>query len=379
MNEILSKCVQVSSDPYTFLDQWKKQNKKKIICCYPMYIPEEIIHAAGMLPVIAWRGNEPVTLGHSHIPPYNCGLTRSFIDDLVREKLGFFDGIVIHRLCLQAQGLPFIIEQNIRMPYLEFLSLPALFEGPAVRDFLIQELERFKAGLEKYGGQKITDSALKNSIRIYNRNRQLLNKLYEIRRQKPGIITAREMMAVIQTSMLMPKEDNNQLLEGLIAYLEKKEYKSDLSKLRVILTGSLCQTPHLGILDLIEEQGMEVVDDDLYVGSRYFANEVKEDGNPIESLADRYMSHTPPCPTKADHEHNWATYVIEMAERNKAQGVISLLVRYCPPHLCYYPDIKTLFEERGIPELMIEVEHEIVSLEQVKTRVQSFKEILGGI
>lgn len=159
MAEQLNKFKQIMKDPYSYLTEWKKQNKKKVICCYPMYVPEEIIHAAGMLPVVAWRSNEPVTLGHSHVPPYNCGLTRSFIDDLVKDKLTFLDGIVIHRLCLQAQGLPFIVEKNVRLPYLEYLSLPALYPGAAIKDFLLKELERFKTSLEEYAGQAITTEA----------------------------------------------------------------------------------------------------------------------------------------------------------------------------------------------------------------------------
>ncbi|HAY22847.1 MAG TPA: hypothetical protein DCY27_11940 [Desulfobacterales bacterium] len=378
MAEQLNKCIQITRDPYSYLAEWKKQNNKKVICCYPMHVPEEIVHAAGMLPVVAWRSNEPVTLGHSHIPPYNCGLTRSFIDDLVKDKLNFFDGVVIYRMCLQAQGLPFIIGQNVSLPYLEYLSLPAIYPGLPTRDFLIKELERFKNSLEEFSGRKITAEALNQSIALYNKNRQLLSKIYEIRRQRPGAIKARELMAIVQASMLMPKEENNKLLEQLISELEKREPSSQ-PKIRVVVYGGLCQTPHLDILDLIEELGMEVVDDDLYVGSRYFANDVQITEKPVEALAERYLAHTPPCPTKGDYATDWTDYIIEMANKNQAQGIISLLIKYCPPHLCYYPDIKNKLADRGIPEVLIEVEHEVISLGQARTRLQSFAEIIGGV
>ena len=376
----LNTCVEISGDPYTYLKKWKEQNQKKIIGCFAMHIPEELVHAAGMLPVVTWRSNEAVTLGHAHVAPYNCGLTRSFVDDIVKDKLDFFDGIVIHRMCLQAQGLPFILQQNIKLPYLEYLSLPALYGGKSVHDFLLKEFVRFKSSLEEYAGKQITAEDLNRSIEIYNQNRQLLSKIFEIRRQNPGMIKAREMVAIVQTSMLTPKEENNTLLEDVIAELDNRQADADATQgIKVITYGCLCQTPHLELLDLIEDLGMVIVDDDVFVGSRYFANPVTIDDNPIEALAERYKMRTPPCPTKADHEIDWTDYLIEMAERNQAKAIISLMIKYCPPHLCYYPDIKNKLADRGIPEILIEVEHEVVSLEQVKTRLQSFVEILGGI
>jgi benzoyl-CoA reductase/2-hydroxyglutaryl-CoA dehydratase subunit BcrC/BadD/HgdB len=133
------------------------------------------------------------------------------------------------------------------------------------------------------------------------------------------------------------------------------------------------------ILDLIEELGMVIVDDDVFIGSKYFANPVEINDNPVAALADRYLKRTPPCPTKGDYEIDWTEYLIEIAQKNDAKGIISLMIRYCPPHMCYYPDIKNKLADRGMPEILIEVEHEVISLEQTRTRLQTFVEIIGGV
>jgi len=376
----LKKCSEISDNPYGYLKDWKQQSNKKIIGCFAMHIPEEMVHAAGMLPVITWRSDEPVTLGHSHAAPYNCGLTRSFVDDVVKDKLDFIDGLVVNRMCLQAQGLPFIFEQNAKLPYLEYLSLPALYGGAPIRDFLMVEYRRFKAGLEKVADRPITDSDINQSIEIYNKNRKLLSDIYEIRRQKPGAVKASEMLSLVHSSMLMPKEENNKLLEDVIAELEEREPDPSAEQgLRVVTYGCLCQTPQPEILDVMEELGMVIVDDDIFVGSRYFANPVQEGIDPYSALGERYLAKTPACPTKGDHTTDWTDTIIEMVERTRAKGVVTLLVKYCPPHMCYYPDIKNKLADKGIPEIMIEVEHEIISLGQIKTRLQSFVEITGGV
>ncbi len=376
----IEKCMETSEDPYSYLKRWKEEHGKKIIACFAMHIPEELVHASGMLPVIAWRSNEPVSLGHAHVAPYNCGLTRSFVDDMVKDKLAFLDGVVVHRMCLQSQGLPFILEQNAKLPYLEYLSMPPLYKGAPYHDFLVQEMERFKKGLEAYSGREITFEDINRSIEVYNKNRQLLHEIYEIRRRKPGAIKASEIAGIVQSSMLMPKEENNMLLEDVIEELQQRNMSENVNKkLPIVTYGCLCQRPQFELLDLIEDLGMVVVDDDVFVGSRYFANQVEISDNPIEALAARYMKRTPPCPTKGDIETDWTDYIIEMVQENDARGVISLMVKYCPPHMCYYPDIKNKLDDRQIPEILIEVEHEIVSYGQIRTRLQTFKEIIGGM
>jgi len=96
MEKVLTEIAEVTADPYGYVAGLKERKKKKVIGCFPMHIPEEIIHAADIIPVVIWRGNEPVTWGHAHVPPYDCGITRSFVDDAVRGKLDFMDGMVFH-------------------------------------------------------------------------------------------------------------------------------------------------------------------------------------------------------------------------------------------------------------------------------------------
>ena len=376
----INRCKEISEDPYTYLKQWKEKTDGKIISCFGMHIPEEIVHASGMIPVIAWRSNEPVTLGHSHVATFNCGLTRSFIDDLVKDKLGFLDGIVINRICLQTQGMPFILEQNVNIPYVEYLSLPALYQGAPIRAYLLEEMERFKKSLEAFSGKTITTDNMNSSIQTYNTNRRLLDTIYNIRRKTPGILKAKEMLHIVHSSMLMPKEDNNELLKSVIDELSSRQVATiGENPIRVIIYGGLCQTPNTEILDLIEASNMVIVDDDIFVGSKYFAKPVGVCDNPIEALADVYLNNTPPCPTKGDYKTDWTDFLIDMAEKNNAQGIITLLIKYCPPHMCYYPDIKNKLSQKGIPELLIEVEHEVVSFEQIKTRLQTFAEIIQGV
>ena len=380
MEKVLTKMGEVTSDPYAYVAGLKDSTGKKIIGCFPMYVPEEIVHAAGMIPVVIWRGNESVTWGHAHVPAYDCGITRSFVDDAVRGKLNFMDGMVFHvRQCLQVGEFPLIMERNVKPAYQKILYLPPIYQGDAVRSFLIDDLISFRTSLEEFGGRKVSDEDLKKSIETYNEHRRLLEKVYAIRKEKPGILKAREVMQIVWSSMLMPKEDHNELLKELISAMERKTVEAVKDNVKVIPVGCLCQTLQFDILDMIEDLGMIIPDDDLYVGSRYFANKVNPDGNPIEALADRYFCKKPLCPTKGVWDVDWGEEVIKQMKANDAKGIIGVRVKYCPPHTCYYPDFRSIMAEKGVPEVMIEMEHEVVSLEGIKTRLQSFAETLGGV
>ena len=124
MEGVLSKIAEVTSDPYAYVAELKERKGRGIVGCFPMYVPEEIVHAAGLIPVVIWRGNESVTWGHAHVPPYDCGIVRSFVDDAVRGRLDFMDGMVFHvRQCLQVGEFPLIVERNVRPAYMKVLYL----------------------------------------------------------------------------------------------------------------------------------------------------------------------------------------------------------------------------------------------------------------
>ena len=378
MEEIMKEFFEYSKDPYMSVSAWKEKNNKKVIGIFPMWIPEEIVHAAGMLPVVMWRSNEAITWGYSHVPPYNCAMNKSVVDDFVKRKLNFMDGMIFLRECLQSQEVPFIVENNRPPDFEEYLYIPPIYhEDKASKDFTKGEFDRLRKSLSEFGGEEITNEKLNESIRIYNKNRALLRKLYEIRKEKPGILRGRDVMRIVWSSMLMLKEDHNILLESLISKLETNEYEQVKGK-KVFLSGCLCIHPQLELLDMIEAQGMVVVDDDIYVGYRYFANDAEITDDPIGALMERHFIKTPVDPARGEVEVDWGKELIDKVRKLKAEGIITLMTKYCPPHLCYYPDVKVELAKAGIPEVLIEVEHEIISLEGIRTRLQSFREMIGG-
>jgi len=376
VQEILNKFLGVAADPIGSLAEWKRRTNGRIIGCAPMHIPEEIIHAAGVLPVVLWQGDEPVTLGYRHIQPFYCGPSRSYVDMAAKGKLGFLDGIVSSNQCLPTRAMNALTAMNAFFGYNHLVYIPQVLENSSTKGFLIGELEQLRASLQEFTGNKISDDSLKQSILVYNKHRALLRKLYDLRRENPGVLKAKEVYRVVYSSTLMPKEEHSELLQNLLSKITRS--KPSKGKTRIILSGTLCQAPNNDILDVIEDAGAAVVDDDLYIGARYFDTDVAVDTNPIESLADRYLNKNLRCYTTIRAKRELGDQLIEMARKSRAQGIITVQDKYCDPCQFVYPDMKRQFAQAGIPELFLEVDLGAVSLEPIRIRIQAFIEMLGG-
>lgn len=367
-----AKIQTIAEDPYIRAKE-EKERGKKVIGITPMHFPEELVHASGALPIILQETNEPITTGWSHIFPNFCAFARSNVDWAAKGKLDFLDAIIISDICLMIRMAFNVVRQRMSVPIMH-MWWPPEYQMQRWYSIILSRLERCKRELEEIVGNRIEESSIQASIEVYNRNRRLLREIYELRRKKPGILRGREMLMLVISSMVMPKEEHNRLLEELIAELEERPVSQ--GKAKVFLSGHLCHRVKPDILDLIEGLGAEVVGDDLYTGYRYFAAEIPADVSPMEALMRRYFDSGLPCPTKSGPEGDWADHIIRASRESQAQGVISLIPKYCEAHMFYYPYLKDRLTEAGIPLIFVETEHEVVSLESIRTRIQAFVEML---
>ena len=378
-DEILKKFAGIANNPYEEAIQWKKENNGRVIGCCGMHFPEELIHAAGCLPVILQENEEIVTQGHAYYYPFFCGFTRSIIDQGAKGYLNFLDAVLAGDYCVQEVGAGEVFGVLFPKKPNLFFRLPMGNQEWTHAD-LTQGLVEIRQDIEKFIGTEISDESIRESIRIYNLNRSYLRKIYEMRLANPGILSAWEMISIVKSSMVMLKQDHNKLMADLIKTLDKRKVSrvSTNNGLKVFLSGSFCGAPKRDILFLIEQSGATVVNDDIYHGYRYISTDINEsDASPLSDIARWYLNKNAavPCPTRCDPHNSWTEYLLNAMKKNKADRLVILTAQYCEPHLFFYPDIKEVMEEAGIPHILLEMEHEVVSLESLRTRVEAFMEL----
>ena len=373
MEQVLERFRGIVESPYAYLAKWKKESGRRVIGCFPMHIPEEIIHAAGMLPATLLGSDEPITLAEQYAHPYICQLVRGNFDLSLKGELDFLDGVVFSDFCLTVQMISDIWIHHKPAGFYHQLILPKNMRANYTQGYLTRQFGNLQKALEKLGGQAITDSSLATSIAVYNENRRLLHRLYQLRRAHPGILRARDVAAIVGAGMLMPKEEHSRLLSQLLGQIEQTPPSSN-GKVRLVVSGYLCDLPELDVLDLVEELGAVVSDDDLYVGRRYFHSLADEGLSPLAALAQHYIDDVP-CPTKLDANQDWSAYLIALAREAKAEGVMAIALKYCEAHLYDFPTLAANLSQAGIPNLMIETSHRGAT-GQLRTRIQAFLETL---
>ena len=376
--DAIEKLSAVFEDPYCWAREAKEKGRK-VLGVSPMYFPEELVHAGGALPVVLQESLEMVVDGYSHLFHFFCGFTRSVVDMGVRNELDFLDGIVVGDMCIQIRHMAKTLKKNLTDTPVIYMQWPGEAHDRYIAE-CTRRLEQCKEQLEGLLGKKIDEGALKNSVAVYNKHRQLLRKVYEIGKKTPGAIRPRELSAIVVSSMVMPKEEHNKIIEGLIPELEKRKAGSN-GKVNLYLAGHLCISVKVDLLDLIEDVGGVVVCDDLYGGQRYIATDAPEDLPPLEAFAKRYHNQVVPCATRTESQgEEWSDYIINHAKESKAGGVIVLMVKQCGPLLLYYPYLRDCLDEAGVPHVLVITEHEMVSLEATRTKLQAFIEMIekGG-
>ncbi|AYH43565.1 benzoyl-CoA reductase [Azoarcus sp. DN11] len=376
-SQIFEKLRHASEKPLTAAREWKETNRKMVVGSFPMNFPGELAHAAGTLPMLIQEAEDPITVGHGIIYPFYCGYTRSLVDQAAKGDFEVLDAIMFGDHCVQLLGAADAVRMTLPKKRVAFYQLISSMCDPWTHGRARESFVGLKKVLEELVGNAIDDDALRSSIRLFNKNRRLIRHIYELRRTGRVALTAREMQYIVKSSMVMDKAEHTALMEALVAELERDRSTAPAG-VRVHLSGHFCQAPKPEILDLIESCGATVVGDDLFHGYRYISTDVREDGDPLDALAEWYMARNTgvPCPTRVQNDIDWDGYLINAVENEKAQGLIVLMAKFCEPHMYYYPEVKHTFERHGVPHLLIETEHEGIPLEGLKTRVETFLEIV---
>ena len=351
-----------------------KEKGGKVFGWLCTYVPEEILHAAGILPVRITGEHRETDLDDANAYLYvnTCSFSRSCFQLGIRGEYDFLDGVVGGSTCDGARRLFDLWRNYIGTPFHHVLTVPRKYTERA-HELYFQEVKQFKEHLEEELGLHVTDDALKASIRLYNRSRELLGKLYELRKRDKPPINGAETMEVLNASYRMPKETFNAWLSDLIEELEGSE-RAYTARARLMLIGSVLTNPEF--IASIEEQGGLVVTDELCTSTRYWGDLVvlNPEEPVLKSLSRRYLNNFP-CARMYPSDERF-NRIVDYALQYKVEGVVSQIVRYCVNYNHDQPLLTERLKEHNIPILGLDVEYGTSGSGQVATRVQAFLEML---
>jgi benzoyl-CoA reductase subunit C len=353
VHEVVKRCEALFEDlDFGAVKQWKAAaSGRKAIGYMPIYVPREIVHAAGMLPVGIFGGGDQLEViqGDAYYQSYICRIPRSTVELGLTGRLDCLDGMLFPSICDVIRNLSGMWQIMFKDKYVKYFDLPQNYDDATGGSFYVHEMQTLRNDLEKLGGKTISDEDLRNSIAVYNENRKAVRDLYAYRAQKPWQAPTSEVYLVLRAGCVLPPEEHTELIREYMSETELQK-RPQRDNARVILTGSFCEQPPLGLIKSIEMAGCYVVDDDFQLCQSWLLDDVPTTGDPLDELSKGFLHRSAQTASKYDdRKEDKGKHLLRQVKTRGAEGVIFAAASFCDPALLERPMLQEILAKHKIP------------------------------
>lgn len=359
------------------LDKHKK-NGGKVLGTFCVFVPDEVILAANAISVGLCAGSQFwVEDGEKLLPRNMCPLIKAAVGAKVSGTCPYFqscDMIIGETTCDGKKKAWEILDEYVPV---HVMDLPQMKRNKDYNMWM-DEIKIFIEKVEELTGNKVTVENLKKAINLVNRKRSALKRLYDFRKLTPSPISGKDALLISQIAFYDDPERFIQQVNALCDELaERAKILKSEGKKRIMITGTPMALPNWKLHDIIENLPAEVVVEETCTGTRYFENQVSEEGDTIEALiknlADRYLNINCACFTpNSGRIDDIKKYV----EEYKVDGVIYSNLSFCHTYSIEYNSVEKALKEARIPIMNIETDYSAEDAGQIKTRVEAFLEMI---
>ena len=353
VQQILERCQALFEDlHFNAVKEWKAAVPgRKAIGYMPVYVPREIIHAAGMLPVGILGGGDQLEViqGDAYYQSYICRIPRSTIEMGLTGRLDCLDGMLFPSICDVIRNLSGMWQILFKDKYVRYIDVPQNYEDEIGGKFYIEEMQILREDLARLSGKEITDEAINASIAVYNDNRAAMRELYAYRAAKPWQAPTSEVYLVQRAGMVLPPEEHTQLVRDYIAATDAVA-RPKRDNARVVINGTFCEQPPLTLIKSIEMAGCYIVDDDFMLISRWLLDHVPCDASPLDELSKAFLHRSATTAAKYDlRREDKGQYLLKQVKTMGAEGVIFAAPSFCDPALLERPMLQDVLTQHKIP------------------------------
>jgi len=351
--DIVARCEQLFEDlNFGAVRDWKAAAPgRKAIGYLPIYVPREILHAAGMLPVGIFGGGDQMEViqGDAYYQSYICRIPRSTLELGLTGRLDVLDGVLFPSICDVIRNLSGMWQILFKDKYVKYFDVPQNYDDAIGGHFYVHEMQALREDLGKLAGRPVSDEALRASIAVYNENRRAVRELYAYRAQKPWQAPTSEVYLLLRAGCVLPPEEHTPLVRAYVAATDA-EPRAKRDNARVVLTGAFCEQPPLGLIKSIEMSGCYVVDDDFQLNQSFLLEDVAAEGDPLEALSKAFLHHSAQTSSKYDDKReDKGKYLLHQVKTRGAEGVVFAAPSFCDPALLERPMLQEVLARHKVP------------------------------
>ena len=368
----LERLQRACANPREQLDRYLEQGKQVVGCIAP-YAPEELVHAAGLIPMGMWGGRTELKLAKSYLPAFACPIMQANMELGLKGAYQGISAVIIPTMCDTLRCMT----QNWRFGMKDIPMIPIVYPqnrtSPASVDYLISEFETVLTILYTITGNMVSEKSMEEAIAVYNQHNATMREFDTAANDHLDVITPKVRHVVHKSAFFFEKGEHTALVQEIIAGLKELPAHHWTGN-KIILAGILCEPEE--VLDILEENQLAVVADDLAQESRQYRTDTPEKGGgALKRLALQWNARYG-CSLIHELGKPRGKMLAKMCQETGAQGVISCMMKFCDPEEYDEPYLEADLRKAGIHVMNIDIDPLNHSYEQVRTRVQSFCEML---
>ena len=377
IESMVQEFAAVAASPKTQLKKYKDAGFK-CIGVMPYYAPEELVHAAGMVPFGMWGSNKKtISQAKEYCATFYCTIAQLDLEMLLDGTMDLLDGVITPSICDTLRPMT----QNIRvamegkLPTI-FLAHPQ-FRKPAFGlEFCRAQYTHVKTELEKITGKKIEDEAIRESIKVYNKSRKARREFVKLAGEHCDVIDPIMRSAVLKSAWFMRKEEHTEKLEALNAELRKLP-AAKWNGVKIVTSGIVCDSPAL--LKVLKDNNVAIVADDVAHESRAIRVDASESGDPMMALCRQFADQDFDVLLydEESDQNRRGEFVAKLVEDSAAQGLVLFMQQFCDPEEMEFPYLKKALDAHKIPFIKLGVDQQMRDFGQASTAIQAFADVLA--
>jgi len=374
LKTLIAELEQIALNPAKSAAELKNNTGKKLIGMFPYQLPEEIVYAAGMLPVGMWGGQPEIKLSNKFLQSFCCSLIKAnFEMGMNKTYQKVLSGVIMAAYC---DTLKCICEDwKVAVTDMPLIAMyyPQNRKIAAAVPYMEAEFVKAQEQLEAIAGVKVTEADLEAAWEVYEAYRAESRKFVKLVAKMPKTLNATTRHLILKAAYFMDKKEYTEKLAAINAAIEAapaEEFKGA----KVLVEGIMVEP--IALLDAFKDNDVAIVADDLAQQSRMFRVEGRKEGTVYEKMAYRIVdAYADPLLLDEKKEHG--AELIKMVKEYGADGVVVAQMKFCDPEEYDYPIYEAELKAAGIPVLYMEIEQNMESVGQYATRIQAFAETLA--
>ncbi|HBQ87389.1 MAG TPA: hypothetical protein DER33_00890 [Syntrophomonas sp.] len=353
-----------------------KEDGQKVVGIYCTYCPQELIIAAGAIPVsLCGTREEPIAAAEEVLPRNLCPLIKSSYGFAASDTCPFFhfsDLIIGETTC---DGKKKMFELLNRIKSVHVMQLPHEKDSEGAFELWVGELRRLKQRLEDELQVVITDEALWTAIDLVNRETAAARAVCDLNQMDPPPLSGLDLLTVTWSrGFSSDKGEMVDMLNGLTAAASQADTgNTSVVRPRILLTGCPVGLGTEKVIRLVEELGGRVVAMENCSGYKTLELQTgHEDADPLVALARKYLKI--PCSCMSPNTYR-LELISRMMDNFKVDAVIDLTWQACHTYNIESFIVGELVKDKHLPFLHLESDYSSSDIESLKVRIEALLEM----